>query len=221
MWKIFVVSACILLAAMDSEAAKRTKKRGTGSYAGSYSGGGDYDDYDFGFGFGGYAPDFGFIDPFAFHQQLTQQILSQQAAQQQAIASIISSGDATVGASASNLPDYMDDDAIRRQQQAIFDHARRQSHYNGKGNRYAPNYSAAAASIGPDGGYQTAFINPANPGVPNISNRFASTSPGGYKGVSVSSYSSSSDVNGKRTNYRGAQTTINDNGKITTYKVQS
>ncbi|XP_013104954.1 uncharacterized protein LOC106085299 isoform X2 [Stomoxys calcitrans] len=194
MWKIFVVSACILLAAMDSEAAKRTKKRGTGSYAGSYSGGGDYDDYDFGFGFGGYAPDFGFIDPFAFHQQLTQQILSQQAAQQH---------------------------AIRRQQQAIFDHARRQSHYNGKGNRYAPNYSAAAASIGPDGGYQTAFINPANPGVPNISNRFASTSPGGYKGVSVSSYSSSSDVNGKRTNYRGAQTTINDNGKITTYKVQS
>ncbi|XP_075151491.1 uncharacterized protein LOC142225588 isoform X3 [Haematobia irritans] len=223
MWKIIAISACILLAAMDSEAAKRTKKRGTGSYAGSYSGAGagagDYDDYDF--GFAGYAPYFGFIDPYAFHQQLTQQILAQQAAQQQAIASIFSSGDATVGASASNLPDYMDDDAIRRQQQAIFDHARRQSHYNGKGNRYAPNYSAAAASIGPDGAYQTAFINPANPGIPNISNRFSSTSPGGFKGVSVSSYSTSSDVNGKRTSHRGAQTTINDNGKVTTYKTHS
>lgn len=117
MWKIFVVTSCILLAAMDSEgnksswnllnyinssnrihflisAAKRTNKRGTGSYSGSYSGAGasgggggsgtgsygDYDDY----GFGGYAPDFGFgfIDPYAFHQQLTQQILAQQAAQQ-------------------------------------------------------------------------------------------------------------------------------------------
>ncbi|XP_075151490.1 uncharacterized protein LOC142225588 isoform X2 [Haematobia irritans] len=196
MWKIIAISACILLAAMDSEAAKRTKKRGTGSYAGSYSGAGagagDYDDYDF--GFAGYAPYFGFIDPYAFHQQLTQQILAQQAAQQH---------------------------AIRRQQQAIFDHARRQSHYNGKGNRYAPNYSAAAASIGPDGAYQTAFINPANPGIPNISNRFSSTSPGGFKGVSVSSYSTSSDVNGKRTSHRGAQTTINDNGKVTTYKTHS
>ncbi|XP_073824357.1 uncharacterized protein isoform X4 [Musca autumnalis] len=179
MWKIFVISVCIFLGSVDSKASRSTSKRQT-------------EDYDF--GFGSYAPDFGFIDPLAFHQQLTQQILAQQAAQQQ---------------------------AIYRQQQALFDYARRQSQYNGKGNRYAPNYSAAAASIGPGGAYQTAFINPGNPAVPNVSNRFSSTSPGGYKGVSVSSYSTSSDVNGKRTSMRGAQTTINDNGKITTYKVHS
>uniref|UniRef100_T1PBZ5 Vitamin B12 dependent methionine synthase n=1 Tax=Musca domestica TaxID=7370 RepID=T1PBZ5_MUSDO len=196
-----------MLGSLESEAAKRKSKR-------------QIPDYDF--GFGSYAPDFGFIDPFAFHQQLTQQILAQQAAQQQAIASTFVNGDAMVSAGASNMPDYMDDEeAIYRQQQALFDYARRQSHYNGKGNRYAPNYSAAAASIGPGGAYQTAYISPGNPAIPNISNRFSSTSPGGFKGVSVSSYSSSSDVNGKRTSNRGAQTTINDNGRITTYKVNS
>ena len=68
------------------------KKRGAGSYSGSYANsngatGGytgntntntnDFDDF-------GYAPDFGFgfLDPFAFHQQLTAQILAQQNAQQ-------------------------------------------------------------------------------------------------------------------------------------------
>ncbi|XP_073824355.1 uncharacterized protein isoform X2 [Musca autumnalis] len=207
MWKIFVISVCIFLGSVDSKASRSTSKRQT-------------EDYDF--GFGSYAPDFGFIDPLAFHQQLTQQILAQQAAQQHAIASTFSNGNAMVSAGASNMPDYVDDvEAIYRQQQALFDYARRQSQYNGKGNRYAPNYSAAAASIGPGGAYQTAFINPGNPAVPNVSNRFSSTSPGGYKGVSVSSYSTSSDVNGKRTSMRGAQTTINDNGKITTYKVHS
>lgn len=64
------------------------KKRGVGSYSGSYAnsngahGGytGNYNDYD---DFN-YAPDFGFgfFDPFTFHQQLTAQILAQQAAQQ-------------------------------------------------------------------------------------------------------------------------------------------
>lgn len=57
--------------------------------------------------------------------------------------------------------------------------------------------------------------------VPNISNRFSSVSPGGFKGVSVSSFSTSSDIDGKKTSHRGSQTTINDNGKITTYKVES
>ena len=64
------------------------RKRGAGSYSGSYANsngvtGGytgntnDYDDF-------GYAPDFGFgfLDPFTFHQQLTSQILAQQNAQQ-------------------------------------------------------------------------------------------------------------------------------------------
>jgi len=41
---------------------------------------------------------------------------------------------------------------------------------------------------------------------------------GGYKGVSVSSFSHS---NGDGTSRRGAQTTVNDNGKVTTYSVHS
>ncbi|XP_037809500.1 uncharacterized protein LOC119602188 isoform X2 [Lucilia sericata] len=204
MWRFILISTCVLWGVMNSEAASRNmKKRGVGSYAGSYSNSngenngyvGNYNDYD---DFN-YAPDFGFgfLDPYAFHQQLTAQILAQQAATQ---------------------------NQIRRQQAAFFDNIRHQNHYSykgGKGNRYAPNYSAAAASIGPGGGYQTAFISPENPAIPNVSNRFGSTSPGGYKGVSVSSYSSSSDINGKKTSNRGSQTTINDNGRITTYKVHS
>ncbi|KAM7352262.1 uncharacterized protein ACRADG_004881 isoform 2-T3 [Cochliomyia hominivorax] len=199
MWRFILITTCVLLGAMDSEAAsKNINKRGVGSYAGSYSssngdnGGyvGNYDFDDF-----NYAPDFGFgfIDPYLFHQQLTAQILAQHAAQQ-------------------------------KQQAAFFDQIRRRNHYvykGNKGNRYAPNYSAAAASVGPGGGYQTAYISPENPSVPNISNRFASVSPGGFKGVSVSSYSSSSDINGKKSSHRGAQTTINDNGRIITYKVNS
>ncbi|XP_023291462.2 uncharacterized protein LOC111675001 isoform X2 [Lucilia cuprina] len=204
MWRFILISTCVLWGVMNSEAASRNmKKRGVGSYAGSYSNSngenngyvGNYNDYD---DFN-YAPDFGFnfLDPYAFHQQLTAQILAQQAATQ---------------------------NQIRRQQAAFFDNIRHQNQYSykgGKGNRYAPNYSAAAASIGPGGGYQTAFISPENPAIPNVINRFGSTSPGGYKGVSVSSYSSSSDINGKKTSNRGSQTTINDNGRITTYKVNS
>ncbi|XP_065357583.1 uncharacterized protein LOC135951789 isoform X1 [Calliphora vicina] len=229
MWRVILISTCVLWGVMDSEAAsKHMKKRGVGSYSGSYSGSngdnggyvGNYNDYD---DFG-YAPDFGFgfLDPYAFHQQLTSQILAQQAAQQNAIASILTMGDATVTAEASNLPNDIPD--YDEQQAAFFDNIRHQNHYSykgGKGNRYAPNYSAAAASLGPAGGYQTAFISPENPSIPNVSNRFGSSSPGGYKGVSVSSFSSSSDVNGKKTSHRGAQTTINDNGRVTTYKVNS
>ncbi|KAM7352260.1 uncharacterized protein ACRADG_004881 isoform 1-T2 [Cochliomyia hominivorax] len=228
MWRFILITTCVLLGAMDSEAAsKNINKRGVGSYAGSYSssngdnGGyvGNYDFDDF-----NYAPDFGFgfIDPYLFHQQLTAQILAQHAAQQNAIASTFTLGDATVTADASNLPNDIPD--YDEQQAAFFDQIRRRNHYvykGNKGNRYAPNYSAAAASVGPGGGYQTAYISPENPSVPNISNRFASVSPGGFKGVSVSSYSSSSDINGKKSSHRGAQTTINDNGRIITYKVNS
>jgi len=65
---------------------------------------------------------------------------------------------------------------------------------------------------------------------PNIVNRFGESfssssssgggggSGGGYKGVSVSSFSHS---NGDGTSRRGAQTTVNDNGKITSYSVHS
>ncbi|XP_020713053.1 uncharacterized protein LOC101454084 isoform X1 [Ceratitis capitata] len=197
---------------------------GAGGSAGGYGGGG-YDDYDY-----GYAPDFGFIDPFLFHQQLTAQILANQAAQNHAIASTYSSGQAMATADASLLPNDKRIQQQIAQQQAYFNNIHRPSYYGSAGgggsystpNRYAPNHAAAAASIGPGGSYHTASINPANPDIPNINNRFGGpSSPGGYKGVSVSSFSSSSDINGQKTSRRGAQTTINDNGKVTTYRVQS
>lgn len=62
---------------------------GHSSYVGTGGGGGsgyyDYDDY------GGTSPNFGIIDPYLFHQQLTNHILAQNFANQQ-WASIISRG---------------------------------------------------------------------------------------------------------------------------------
>ncbi|XP_049305424.1 uncharacterized protein LOC105224053 isoform X3 [Bactrocera dorsalis] len=208
MWKILLV--CTVAVFVMTADGVRNRKRYASGYAGSSSGsyagaggsaggyGGGYDDYDY-----GYAPDFGFIDPYLFHQQLTAQILANHAAQHQRIQQQIA------------------------QQQAYFHNANRPTYYGGgnrygASNRYAPNHAIAAASIGPGGSYHTANISPENPDIPNITNRFGgSSSPGGYKGVSVSSFSSSSDINGQKTSQRGAQTTINDNGKITTYRVQS
>lgn len=100
---------------------------------------------------------------------------------------------------------------------------------NGGGNSnsvpyYAPNYAAATASYGNNGIHQTASIYPSNPNSPNIDNRFGASGPNdgsGFFGVSTSSFSSSSDVNGVKTNRKGAITSVNDNGKITTYKVGS
>ncbi|KAJ6646958.1 hypothetical protein Bhyg_02175 [Pseudolycoriella hygida] len=89
---------------------------------------------------------------------------------------------------------------------------------------YAPNYAAATATYSDDGIHQTASINPPNPNSPNIDNRFGASGPSdgnGFFGVSTSSFSSSSDVNGVKTNRKGAITSVNDNGKVTTYKVSS
>ncbi|XP_039951366.1 uncharacterized protein LOC126753471 isoform X1 [Bactrocera neohumeralis] len=232
MWKILLV--CIVAVFVMTADGARNRKRYASGYAGSSAGsyagaggnaggyGGGYDDYDY-----GYAPDFGFIDPYLFHQQLTAQILANHAAQHHAIASVYSSGQAMATADASLLPDDKRIQQQIAQQQAYFQNANRPSYYGGgnrygASNRYAPNHAIAAASIGPGGSYHTANISPENPDVPNITNRFGGpSSPGGYKGVSVSSFSSSSDINGQKTSQRGAQTTINDNGKITTYRVQS
>lgn len=41
----------------------------------------------------------------------------------------------------------------------------------------------------------------------------------GFYGVSSSSYSSSSNINGEEKNMRGGQTLINENGKITAYSL--
>ncbi|XP_030243107.1 shematrin-like protein 2 isoform X4 [Drosophila navojoa] len=207
MWKLLLI--CIVMSALytEGDAASSTRKvsrrrRGyAGGYAGGYasSGGGvggytgtynDYDDY-------GYAPNFGITDPYLFHQQLTNQILAQNYATQQRIQQQIAA------------------------QQAYHDNLVRQNSYRGgsSSHRYAPSYALAAGSIGANGHRQTAYISPANAASPNIVNRFGSSSGGGgYKGVSVSSYSSS---NGDGTSRRGAQTTVNDNGKVTSYSVHS
>lgn len=63
-----------------------------------------------------------------------------------------------------------------------------------------------------------------NPNV-NVVNRFADagTNDGKPHFVSVSStsYSTSSNVNGKETNQRGAETVVNKDGKVTSYKVRN
>ncbi|XP_030377391.1 RNA-binding protein FUS isoform X1 [Scaptodrosophila lebanonensis] len=253
MWKLLLI--CIVMSALNSEAVRTTRRRrnNVGSYSGSYSnsnganggytgtyngnGGGvhvgtgnyDYDDYDgYGAGFGGY----GIIDPYLFHQQLTNHVLAQNLATQQAITGLATAGDAFAFADATI---DNEDTRIRQQiaaQQAYNDNIVRQNRYRPATNsgsynlhRYAPSYAAAAGSIGPNGHRQTAYISPANPAQPNIVNRFGGSSSsggggggGGYKGVSVSSFSTS---NGDGTSRRGAQTTINDNGKVTSYSVHS
>ncbi|XP_017857835.1 PREDICTED: uncharacterized protein LOC108610320 isoform X4 [Drosophila arizonae] len=208
MWKLLLI--CIVMSALytDGDAASSARKvsrrrRGyADGYAGGYasSGGGaggytgtydDYDDY-------GYAPNVGITDPYLFHQQLTNQILAQNYATQHRIQQQIAA------------------------QQAYHDNLVRQNSYRGGSNshRYAPSYALASGTIGANGHRQTAYISPANPASPNIVNRFGGSSSGGggYKGVSVSSYSSS---NGDGTSRRGAQTTVNDNGKVTSYSVHS
>ncbi|KAL7739894.1 hypothetical protein ACLKA6_003380 [Drosophila palustris] len=225
--------------AASSRTPSRRRRGYSGSSAGSYAnsngavGGytGGYNDYgDYDYGGASYAPHFGIQDPYLFHQQLTNQILAQHYAQQQAITGLATSGDASAYADAT-----LSDDDTRIQQQIAAQHhsaypnRNRGVYYGGSGSsnshRYAPSYAAASGSIGPNGHRQTAYISPANPATPNIVNRFGASSStggggggGGYKGVSVSSFSSS---NGDGTSRRGAQTTINDNGKVTSYSVHS
>ncbi|XP_017033678.1 interleukin enhancer-binding factor 3 isoform X2 [Drosophila kikkawai] len=239
MWKFLLI--CVVMSVLNGESSgannrQRSRPRrayaggyaggyassggGTGGYTGTYNSGGgggyyDYDDYD------GNSPNFGIIDPYLFHQQLTNHILAQNYANQHRIQQQIAA------------------------QQAYHDNLVRQNRYRGgsggssyNSHRYAPSYAVASGSIGPNGHRQTAYINPANPASPNIVNRFGGGSSGGggssyssssssgggsgggggYKGVSVSSYSHS---NGDGTSRRGAQTTVNDNGKVTSYSVHS
>ncbi|XP_023160618.2 uncharacterized protein LOC111592556 isoform X2 [Drosophila hydei] len=215
MWKLLLI--CIVMSALYTEGdaassgrkVSRRRRGYAGGYAGGYasSGGGaggyagsynDYDDYG-----GGYSSHFGITDPYLFHQQLTNQILAQNYATQHRIQQQIAA------------------------QQAYHDNVVRQNSYRGgsggsyNSHRYAPNYALASGTIGSNGIRQTAYISPASAATPNIVNRFggpSSSGGGGFKGVSVSSFSSS---NGDGTSRRGAQTTINDNGKVTSYSVHS
>ncbi|KMY90978.1 heterogeneous nuclear ribonucleoprotein A3 homolog 2 isoform X2 [Drosophila simulans] len=252
MWKVLLI--CVVMSALNEESSgaktgpTRRRRAYAGGYAGGYAssgggagghssyvgtgggGGGGYYDYD---DYGGTSPNFGIIDPYLFHQQLTNHILAQNFANQHRIQQQIAA------------------------QQAYHDNLVRQNRYRGgsssssssssgsgsgsgsgsyNSHRYAPSYASASGSIGSNGYRQTAYISPSNPASPNIVNRFGGGSGGGssfssssssgggggggggYKGVSVSSFSHS---NGDGTSRRGAQTTVNDNGKITSYSVHS
>lgn len=77
----------------------------------------------------------------------------------------------------------------------------------------------ASGSIGPGGAHQTASVYPENPGSPNVNTRFGgdTSGGGGFKSVFTSSKSVTNNVDGKPQTFRQASTTINDNGKVTTY----
>ncbi|CAH2013035.1 unnamed protein product [Acanthoscelides obtectus] len=82
--------------------------------------------------------------------------------------------------------------------------------------------AVASASIGPGGGQQTAAVYPENPGVPNINSRFGgSGQPGGFKSVSTFSSSHTTNVNGVPRTVQQATSTINDNGRVTTYTAKN
>ncbi|XP_048489175.1 uncharacterized protein LOC105393665 [Plutella xylostella] len=90
---------------------------------------------------------------------------------------------------------------------------------------FGDNSAFAYGAIGPDYRHQIAAINPENPSMPNVNLRSSfsdsDSPPGGYKSVSSFSSSISTNVNGKETVQRQAKTVIDDNGKVTEYKVQS
>lgn len=62
---------------------------------------------------------------------------------------------------------------------------------------------------------------------PNLDSRIdpsestAGNSPTGFFGIQTSSFSSSSDVNGIKKHKEGATTTINDNGKVSSYTLEN
>uniref|UniRef100_A0A1E1WPE6 Uncharacterized protein n=1 Tax=Pectinophora gossypiella TaxID=13191 RepID=A0A1E1WPE6_PECGO len=92
---------------------------------------------------------------------------------------------------------------------------------------FGPNSAFAAGAVGPGFRHQMAAINPPNPNMPNVDvtqYSDAATAPrdgNGFYSVSSSSYSSSSNVNGKQENRQGGETIVNDNGKVTKYKVHN
>lgn len=84
-----------------------------------------------------------------------------------------------------------------------------------------PNVATATGGIGQDGNIQqTVSLLPENAANPNVKVQHTVTGGPGYVGVSTASFSSTSDVNGVQTQRKGAYTTVNDNGKITTYKLE-
>ncbi|XP_028175137.1 uncharacterized protein LOC114363574 isoform X2 [Ostrinia furnacalis] len=90
-----------------------------------------------------------------------------------------------------------------------------------------PNSAFAGAAAGPGFTHQVAALNPENPSEPNVNvmSRFGEDVPraghGKYVSVSSSSFSSSSNVNGKEKTHKAAETYVNNNGKVTHYRVES
>jgi len=92
------------------------------------------------------------------------------------------------------------------------------------GGNYAPNFASSGGAVGP--GYQQghASVYPAND--PTLDTRFGPdegttvTHSAGAPGfVGISSFSSSSDINGQK--HRESGTTINNNGKVTNYHARN
>nr|AXY94639.1 seroin transcript 2C [Acanthobrahmaea europaea] len=101
-------------------------------------------------------------------------------------------------------------------------------HRFGIPNNMNENSAYAGAFARPGYSRQIAAINPNNPNMPNVDqeNRYSESKSGknpgsNYMSVSSSSYSTSSDTNGQLKSSRGAETIVDDNGRITRYKVQS
>ncbi|XP_057666427.1 uncharacterized protein LOC130900097 [Diorhabda carinulata] len=89
---------------------------------------------------------------------------------------------------------------------------------------FTPNGNGATAfgSVGSDGVRQGAFVYPENPNKPNVNVRFGADQPSdGFKSVFTSSSSYTTNVNGKPKTVQKASTTVNDNGKVTTYTRES
>ncbi|XP_038208268.1 uncharacterized protein LOC119829703 isoform X4 [Zerene cesonia] len=87
-----------------------------------------------------------------------------------------------------------------------------------------PNSAFASGVAGPGFSHQIAAINPESDRMKNveITNRF-NDDPGNNKfySVSSSSYSSSANLGGQELNHRGAETVVNNNGRITKYRVNA
>ncbi|XP_037910499.1 glycine, alanine and asparagine-rich protein isoform X1 [Hermetia illucens] len=107
-----------------------------------------------------------------------------------------------------------------RQQQKFFDKLQQQAQF--AASNPGANYAASSASYGPQGIHQTASVYPEDPNSPNVDTRFDADDGAGGKpgffGVSSSSFFESSNVDGVEKHRKGAVTTVNDNGKVTTYK---
>ncbi|XP_045776532.1 uncharacterized protein LOC123874970 isoform X2 [Maniola jurtina] len=91
---------------------------------------------------------------------------------------------------------------------------------------HSHNAAFAGAAVGPGFKHQVAGIDPINVNIPNVDvvNRFndvQGNGPGKFYSVSSSSFASSSNDNGKIGGRREAETIVNENGKITKYKVHS